>query len=119
MDKFDLLVAFEKFQKRSRKDTVMDKFDLLVAFEKFRRAGISTLNRASILIAVVNRPGIKSTALASVIGNRAVNIQPATRRLVELGLLEIVRLDIPSRGPGRVALTYYPTEAGIDLVNSC
>ena len=91
-------------------------FNLLLEFERFRRAGITTLNRGSIMIAICNQPGIRSRQLAEVIQNTAVNIQPAVRKLVKLGLIQVERNEDRNRGAGRTYLKYFPTDKGRKLV---
>jgi DNA-binding MarR family transcriptional regulator len=65
---------------------------LLLMTETFRRAGITTMYRASLCIAVVSRPGITNTQLAALLQTSRDSIQVALRNLIKENLVHVTKI---------------------------
>jgi len=79
---------------------------LLILSETMRRAGVTTFYRASLCIAVFERPGIENSLLARLMGLSGENITAAMRYLAKHNLIHKDTVITPDK---KRINKYYPT----------
>lgn len=79
---------------------------LLILSETMRRAGVTTFYRASLCIAVFEKPGIENRLLARLMGLSGENITTAMRYLAKYNLIHKETVTTPDN---KRINKYYPT----------